>query len=63
MNAVKEKYITDENGKKTSIVIPIKRYERLMEDIYDLAIVAERKNQNSISLDEMKKRLKSDGGL
>ena len=40
-----------------------KRYDRLMEDLHDLAVVAERRNEPSISLDEMTKRLRKRGIL
>ncbi len=60
MEMLKEKYITDEKGTKIDIVLPIKRYLRLMEDIHDLAVVAERRNETPVSLEEMRKRLKSD---
>jgi PHD/YefM family antitoxin component YafN of YafNO toxin-antitoxin module len=63
MESEKEKYITDKNGTKTAVIIPIKKYERLMEDIHDLTIVAERKNESTISLNELKKRLNTDAGL
>jgi hypothetical protein len=63
MELVKDKYIVDEKGTKTAIVIPIKKYERLMEDIHDLVVIAERKSEPTISFDEMVKRLKTDGGL
>ena len=39
----------------------MKQYEKLMEDLHDLAIVAERKNEKPITLEEMKRRLKKDG--
>jgi len=31
-----------------------------MEDLHDLAVVAERREEKSISLEEMKRRLKND---
>jgi len=30
-------------GKKTAAILPIKKYEELMEDLHDLAVVAERR--------------------
>jgi len=36
-------------------------YEELLEDVHDLAVIAERKDEPSISLDELKKSLKADG--
>jgi PHD/YefM family antitoxin component YafN of YafNO toxin-antitoxin module len=35
-------YITDEQGAKVAVVIPIADYDALMEDVADLACVAER---------------------
>jgi PHD/YefM family antitoxin component YafN of YafNO toxin-antitoxin module len=49
-----EKYIIDNKGKKTAIILPMKQYEQLLEDLHDLAIVAERRNEPVISLEETK---------
>jgi len=57
------KYIVDEKGRKTAVIIPIKEYRRLMEDLHDLAIVAERRHEPTISLEELKRRLKENGIL
>ncbi len=54
-------YVIDEKGKKTGVLLSLKQYEKLMEDLHDLAIVAERKNEKSITLEELKRRLKKDG--
>lgn len=54
-------YVIDEKGKKTGVLLSLKQYEKLMEDLHDLAIVAERKNEKPITLEEMKRRLKKDG--
>lgn len=56
-------YITDEKGGKVAVVIPISDYEKLMEDISDLTSVAERRNEETVSLAEVKKRLIIDGLL
>ena len=61
--AVQEQFIIDAKGKKTSIILPLRRYQKLMEDLHDLAIVAERRAEEPISLDEMKRQLKKDGIL
>ena len=53
-------YVIDEKGKKTGVLLSLKQYEKLMEDLHDLAIVAERKNEKPITLEEMKRRLKKD---
>jgi hypothetical protein len=52
-----EQYITDANGNKTAVILAIEQYEQLLEDLHDLAIVAERRQEQSISLEEMQRRL------
>ena len=42
-------YLTDANGAKVAAVIPIQEYEELMEDLNDLAVVAERREEPRIS--------------
>ncbi len=63
MGKLREQYIVDENGNKMAVVIPVRRYQRLLEDLHDLAVVAERRPEPSISLDELKRRLRADGLL
>jgi len=41
------------------VVIPVKEYRRLLEDLHDLALVAERRPEPTISLDELKRRLRA----
>jgi len=59
----KQQYVMNGKGKKTGVILPIKEYERLMEDLHDLAVVAERRDEKPISLGEMKKRLRRNGLL
>jgi len=61
--AAQEQFVVDPNGKKTAIILSLKRYEELMEDLHDLAVVAERRAERPISLDRMKHRLKKNGLL
>ena len=56
-------YVTDDKGRKTSVILPVDTYEEMLEDIQDLVAVAERRNDKKLSLIEMKKRLKKDGLL
>jgi hypothetical protein len=37
------------------VILSIELYEQMLEDIHDLAIVAERRSESSISLAEIKK--------
>ena len=42
-------YVTNDVGKKTAVILPIEEFEELLEDIDDLAVLAERRNEPSIS--------------
>ncbi len=61
--AVQEQFVIDAKGRKTGVILSMKRYEKLLEDLHDLAIVAERRAEKPVSLEEMKRRLKADGIL
>jgi PHD/YefM family antitoxin component YafN of YafNO toxin-antitoxin module len=51
-------YIVDKKGHKKAVLLSVKQYDQLMEDLHDLSLVAERKNEKNLSLEEMKRRLK-----
>jgi len=57
MTVTNEQYVVNENGEKVSIILPIEEYEKMKEDLYDLAIVAERRDEKSISFDKLKRKL------
>lgn len=57
------RYVTDRKGKRTGVVLSIKHYSRLMEDLHDLAVVAERRDDKLVTIDELKKRLHKRGFL
>jgi histone H3/H4 len=56
--AIAVQYVTDEHGRKTSVILPVETYEEIFEDIQDLVAVAERRKEKTVSFDDMKKRLK-----
>jgi hypothetical protein len=63
MASIREQFVIDAKGKKTGVILPFRRYQKLMEDLHDLAIVAERRSEEPISLGEMQRRLRKDGNL
>jgi len=63
MGKIQTQYLTDERGQKTAVVIPVEEYEELLDDLHDLAVIAERRGEPTMSFDELKKRLKADGLL
>ena len=56
-------YITDDMGKKTAVILPIDSFEELLEDLEDLAIVAERRHEPTISHEIVIAELTRDGFL
>ena len=56
-------YLTDEGGRKIAVVLPVQEFEELMEDVSDLAAVAERRGEERVSLAEVRQRLIVDGLL
>lgn len=56
-------YVTDENGKKTAVILPIEEFEELLEDIEDIAVLLERRDEPSIPFDEVIAKLKRNGLL
>jgi hypothetical protein len=58
-----KQYVIDAKGNKKGVILSIERYEQMTEDLHDLAAVAERRNEQTISLEDMKQRLKRDGIL
>ena len=47
----------DEHGREESVLLPVKEYEELLEDLQDLALMAERNEEPTEPLDGIKKRL------
>ena len=56
-------YVTNQDGEKTAVIIPIAEFEELLEDVEDLAVAAERRDEPTISHDELLGELKREGLL
>jgi hypothetical protein len=56
-------YVTNEAGEKIAIILPIREFQELIEDLEDLANVAERREEPTISHDQLIAELKRDGLL
>jgi len=54
---VGEQYIVDAKGRRTAVLLPLKRYQELLEDLHDLAVVAERRAEEPMPLEEVERRL------
>lgn len=63
MKQLEINYVTNKAGDKTAVILPIGEFEELMEDIEDLAAVAERREEPTISHEQLLVELKQDGLL
>jgi hypothetical protein len=63
MSSQGRRYQTDDRGKRTAIVLPIGEYEQLLEDVHDLAVVGERRDQPTLSTEELTRRLAEGGAV
>jgi hypothetical protein len=54
-------YITDEHGARSAVVLPLPQYEKLLEDLDDLAAIAERREEPVVPHDQFIAELNRDG--
>ena len=54
-------YITDDQGHKTAVILPLDAYTELLEDLSDLAAVAERCGEATVPHKDLVDSLKADG--
>ena len=57
---MEKSFIVDSEGKRLAVVLPIEEYEELMEDLHDLSVIAERKDEDVISFEDVKRELAED---
>ena len=56
-------YVTNSEGKKKAVILPIEDYQELLEDLDDLAIIAERREEPTIPHNMVMEDLKRNGYL
>ena len=54
-------YITDASGRKKSVILSITSFQALLEDIQDLAIIAERRDEPTMPHEKLLAELIKDG--
>jgi hypothetical protein len=59
----KERFVTDDKGRKRAVILDIKLYQEILEDLEDLRLLAERRDEATSSLQEVEERLKARGLL
>ncbi len=50
-------FITNSNGDKTAVILTLEDYQDLMEDLEDLAAIAELRDEETIPWEQVKKEL------
>jgi PHD/YefM family antitoxin component YafN of YafNO toxin-antitoxin module len=50
-------YVTNADGKRTAVILSLDKYEKLLEDVHDLAVIRERLDEEPITVEKMKERL------
>ena len=56
-------FVIDDSGEKKSVIVPIDIYTELLDEIEDLAIMAERRDEPVKKHEEFIEELKADGYL
>ncbi len=54
-------YLTDANGKRTAVLLTIDQFNELLEDLEDLAAIAERRDEPTLAHHEVVAMLQQDG--
>jgi PHD/YefM family antitoxin component YafN of YafNO toxin-antitoxin module len=54
-------YVTNQSGEKTAVILPLAEFQELMEDIEDLAAVAERRDEQTVTHEDLMIELTRDG--
>ena len=57
------KFITNEKGRKTAVIIDLKKHRALWEDIEDVLVSESRRHEKRIPLDKVKADLIKQGKL
>ena len=52
-------YVTDANGERTAIILPLDEYGELLEDMHIIRIAEETKNETSRPLSEVVEELRT----
>lgn len=50
-------YITDEHGNKKAVILSFEDYQELLEDLDDLGVIAERRDEETVTHEQFLKEL------
>jgi hypothetical protein len=63
LDQINLQFITDEKGDKKAVILSMEDFLELVEDLQDLAIISERRDEPTIPLKQVIAELKHDGLL
>ena len=63
VNELEVQYVTNQAGEKTAVILSMAKFQGLLEDLEDLLLVAERRDEPTISHADVVAELKRDGLL
>lgn len=56
-------FVIDSTGKKKAVILSFEEYEELLQDLNDLSVIAERRNEGTISHESLLNELRDDGKI
>lgn len=56
-------FVTDVEGQKTAVIVPIDEYEELLEDLHLGRVARESKDEERIAWEQVKEELRAEGKL
>lgn len=56
-------YITDANGERTAVILPLDEYEELLEDMHVIRVAEETKDEPARPLSEVVEELRNAGEI
>jgi hypothetical protein len=55
------KFLVDDAGNKTAVMLDLRKHRRLWEDIYDRMLIESRRHEPRVSLEHVRQRLANRG--
>jgi hypothetical protein len=63
LKQLKPQYVTNEADERIAIILPIEEFQELQEAVEDLAVLAERRDEPTVSHEQLVAELRRDGLL
>jgi hypothetical protein len=63
VDKIHPQYVTDGEGRRMAVILPIEEFDELIEDLDDLACIAERRDEPTAAHEKVMEDLRKDGYL